>query len=84
MDAIWGRLISTPLFCLLALAAGEDEGLSSDPSGVVGGEEDGGGGDVGGLGDAAEGGRRFNLLAEVAFGEAYRVQAFGLDHAGVE
>jgi hypothetical protein len=73
--------------CWLALqagAAGGLDGLAVDPDGVVGGEEGGDAGDVAGLADAAERGRASHFLLEVAADEAGGVDAFGLDHAGVE
>jgi hypothetical protein len=69
---------------LLALAAGEDQGLAGDPAGGVRGHEDRGFGDVGGLGDAAERSGLLDLPAELAFGDAAGVEPFGFHHAGVQ
>ena len=53
-----------------AQAAGDDQRFAGDPRRVPGGQEDSGGRDVLRLADAAEGGLRLELFAEVALREA--------------
>src|SRR6266498_357076 len=63
---------------------GDDERLTRDPGRVRRGEEDRGGRDVLRLSDAAERRHRLDLLPEVAVGNARRMHALRLHHAGID
>ena len=58
--------------------------MTGNPAGVLGGEEDGGFGDVLRLGDSSERGEGFCPGAEIALSDAGGVQSFGFYHAGVD
>src|SRR6266516_7959273 len=67
-----------------AVASRNRQGLAGDPCGVRRSEEDGGGGDVLRLPDAAQWRLRLDLFAQVAFGDAGGVDSFCLHHAGID
>ena len=72
------------LLMYLAEAAGGVEKFAGEPAGVLGGEEDGDGGDVAGLADASERSLGLAVLLPFTADEADGVRAFGLDQAGID
>src|SRR5580658_2395994 len=78
-DGVWRRANACGLE-----AAGDGENFAGHVFGVGRSEIDGSGGDVVGLADEAQRGLRLNKFAEITFHEACGVDAFGLDHPGVD
>jgi hypothetical protein len=69
---------------LLAEAATSEDPLTSEPSGILRGQEDGDGGDIAGLTDPPERGLGDRSRFEVRADKTGAVRPFGLDHTGIQ